>query len=129
MELNFNEIFLIEVLRDFSFLVKLGYEVIAVSVYGRDPFVIYQNSLIDRKISISWEGDLLMTIERSRKLFPLKKENSFLIVSNYYEFFGIKNNKSSNPNEKISMNATLLQTKFIEILKGNSWIEEILNPR
>jgi hypothetical protein len=125
MELNFNEAFLIHVLREFDFLREWRYDVVSVSIY-RDPGVVFANSRAGRTVIVSWEGDLVITINRKRRSFWGKEESS-MVLSNYYHNFGFSYIKVSNAEEKISQNASLIRTKLVKLLEGKSWIDEILS--
>ncbi|MBV6419609.1 MAG: hypothetical protein DAHOPDDO_00832 [Ignavibacteriaceae bacterium] len=124
MELNFNETFIIEVFRKFDFLRKLEYNTSFVSIYGRDPCILFENKSLKRKIHISWEGDLILLIERTKKI-NIKNQDSIIVMSNYYKYYNI-NFSSLSLKEKIYQNAELLKSKFLLVLEGKAWIEDLI---
>jgi len=123
MELSSDERFIIEVFKEFDFLRRLDYDAIHVSIYGREPFVVFENRNLKRTIFISLESRLNISIERhrwfSRKSYPSPDRFS---LRDFYEHFNIRAESEND----IKINAELLKTKFMPLLKGQVWIDEIL---
>ncbi len=122
MDLDFNEEFVVRVFREFDFLRELGYDAISVSIHGRDPYVTFESKRAKRKISISWEGGLLIIVERTDRIFVKNKERIFTLHQ-YYDLFKAKKPYQEND---IGWNAEFLKSSLGQLINGKEWVDDLL---
>lgn len=126
VELSEGEHFVLEVLRNFSFLHDFGYKNDGALIYFHERGVDYVNWHIYRQISIQWwsyEDYLCIYFYDTRGFW---KRISIHDLYSYYKA-GHRNNTvhSGNYADIVKENADFMKRKLMPIVKGEKWIKEL----
>ena len=123
MELSDKEIFLVSVIKEFDFLRPYGYD-IQVSIYGRDPYIIFTNSRINRKVICTYLGRFDLEIATEiRKLFSIASEQ--LTLAEMLAMQGFQLVPFVPIDAQIRWIARILQDNYSEVLEGKKWKAEL----
>jgi hypothetical protein len=123
MELTDKEIFLVAVIKEFDFLRKYGYDN-QVSIYGREPCIIFTNDKNNRKLICTYLGrfDLEITTE-TRKLLTTVIDR--LTLTEIVAMQGFKLMPFVPIDAQVKWVSSIIQDKYIEVIEGKKWKEEL----
>ena len=141
-ELIGHEILLVEALRNFDFLRRFGYVGKGINLFGHERVVQFTNSEIDRELTITYEGQIDITIYRKKpKFFSFNRFNSGFSVFSLFKYFGenrMKDLQTKNLDEDgflihekygevLAGYAEFIQERLLPIIFGTKWIDDIVD--
>src|SRR5260221_2003303 len=123
-----DETFLICALREFHFLIHLGYYVTGVTLYFRSVGVSYENKRIRRTIYIEYEFGSGISIDiwgKPRVFSSMSGKDICQAYADHPKLAGIP--KPSNATEEqfgeiLKGYASLLSDEFLHVIKGERWL-------
>ncbi|MCB2231651.1 hypothetical protein KQH82_13110 [bacterium] len=123
-KLRRTELYLVEVLRQFAFLEKLGYKGTFLRLYGRETGLVYET--LRREIDINWEGRFRVVFVNGDLWPPRRFDQSFDVESVMHSFdvtcqVGLEDSDIPLTVERY---AAFLKTHLMSVIKGKSWISQ-----
>ena len=120
LELSFSEITFILLMRHFDFLRNKGYSITQLTLYGREPYVVFSNKSYKREITISWapQSDVHISF-LDTSFFTGSKE---FTIEEAARMFNIVLVESFNVEEVIKNKAEFVNTDMAPIIEGNKWL-------
>lgn len=120
-----NELFMIEAIRNFDFLIGLGYQINNINLYRQEPGVSYLSKKLKREIIICMPDPDLIVIDVYNRSFSLKKNNiniNQLIMDKYSEIIipGILNEE--NLSIVLKKYSDFILENLSSIIEGKEWI-------
>ncbi len=125
--LNRDETFLISVLREFKFLIPLGYHIADVSLHPRSVGVSYQNKRIGRALYVEYEFGSGISIEiwgKPRAFSFMRGRNISQAYADHPKVAGIPEPSYATEeqfSEILKGYGSLLSDEFSQVLKGERW--------
>lgn len=131
MVLNENEEFFLYLLRSFDFLRYNGYLIKEFAPYGIIHYLRYENRKIKRRVYIEWESSSHMSIKISK--MSLLGGSEFELTD-IYQYFDRKRVFLDSSLDDYTPDIIELKVKYIKhylmpIIKGEIWINELINKR
>lgn len=110
MELQKGELFFIEVIREFDFLRKLGYEGSKFNVIGREFYIEFENHKIALSIAI------ILRESQEIDVFICRKRFWGIEQKNIEEF-----NRDKECPKTLESYSKLLKENYEDIIQGKNW--------
>ena len=132
MELQENEEFFLLLLRSFDFLRSDGYRITSFYPYGRLHLLEYGNSKNRQTITIEWAPSNYLTITIARSL--LSGGGKFEL-KDIFRHFDQNSIVLESPSmlvpmaDVIELNVKFIQQHLMPVIRGEMWIDRLLNKR
>jgi len=129
-DISFNELFLIEVCRNFYFLGKIGYSVNNIFLYYPEPVISFKAAGIKKKFSIGlnvYQGSATVWFTIHNYSFSLKKNAinfNKRITEKYPEIELTDKVDNKNMGEVLFNYSNFIQKNFMPIMEGKVWDTE-----
>ncbi len=127
LDLSEREINFILLLRNFDFLRSVNYYPKGFNLYGKETYIEYENSKINQIVYIEWAPRNYIEIKIAKK--SLFKGSEFEL-KNIYKNFDV--NALESPPMYVDMpdvieyNAKFIQQHLMPVIKGETWIDELI---
>lgn len=132
MNLTDNEMALILILRKFDFLRQNDYSIKELLLYGKDHYLIFENTKIRQKLYIEWAPSNSLEIKCTRML--LFGGGTFELKDIYKHYESGYSLKDSIPiyvtmEKVIDLNVNFIQQNLMPVIRGEIWISELLKQK